>query len=343
MRVLVKASSKTYPVIIQPKASLTFTFPKNAVLVTDTIVAKKYPKHVKRFNTVLTFPAGEQHKRLVVIEQLAEQLVKHGADRSTALVAFGGGVVGDMVGLLASLYMRGVSVYQMPTTLLAMVDASIGGKTGVDLTSGKNLLGTFHQPEAVIIDPTFVQDLPDEQFRTGMAEVIKHGVIDGGLFNWLERQQDKIQQRDLTTMHQLLIKNIKIKAGIVAADETERDARMVLNLGHTFGHALEQLSGYAIPHGEAVAMGLLYAATYSKTSDIDRMIELLTYFGLPTHLGKPFTAKQMVKVMLADKKASQHTLTLIVPKAIGNVVIKRKLAPSTIEQFIARYHAEQNN
>ena len=347
MRISITTPHKKYSVIVEPNAFKKFTFPKDVIVVTDSIVRRKYASLLKK-HRVVSFTAGEQSKHLTVVEKLSQQLVKLGAQRSTSIIAFGGGVVGDVAGFLAAIYMRGIPVYQVPTSLLAMVDASVGGKTGVDLASGKNLLGAFHQPEAVIIDPQFLLKLPNDEFRNGMGEVVKHGVLDASLFTWLQRNADNINSRDIKTLTAMVGKNVKIKANIVQADERELGQRMLLNLGHTFAHAVEQLSGYSIPHGEAVAMGLMYAAHYSgwptkspkHLKQLQHLQQLLHIFSLPTHLETPYTAKQMMRVMSRDKKNTTRGITLVLPNAIGDVQIKGNISNAAIERFITQYHGE---
>src|SRR5579862_6560535 len=201
---------------------------------------------------------GEARKRLATLEQLAEQLARFGADRDAVILAFGGGVTGDVAGLLASLYMRGVDVGQIPTTVLAQVDASIGGKTGVNLTAGKNLLGTFHQPRVVLIDPDVLSTLPDREFRAGLYEALKCGVIGKpALFDCLEKIQLKALRGDAAAIEWVIAESVRLKAQIVSSDERENGLRRVLNFGHTIGHALEAESDYRrFLHGEAVAWGM---------------------------------------------------------------------------------------
>lgn len=333
MRITVNTPHKKYSVIIESKSIEKYSFPKNAIVITNSTLQRDCRKRFKE-NQIVHFSAGEAVKRLATVEQLCEQLVKLNADRSSSIIAFGGGIVGDIAGFVASIYMRGIPVYQVPTTLLAMVDASVGGKTGVDLKAGKNLVGTFHQPEAVVIDPTVLLALPEEEFINGMGEVIKHGLLDKKLFVWLERNRDKIRQRDLPTLQRMLIMNVKIKQAVVEADEKEAGTRMLLNLGHTFGHAIEKLSAYSIPHGQAVAIGLIYAALYSKFPDLDRLIDLLHYFKLPSHLEKPFAPEQMIRAMQNDKKNRGNNITLVLPQALGEIHIHRTATASSIRSFL---------
>src|SRR5271169_1779668 len=217
--------------------------------------------------TLLEMPNGERAKRLSTLEKLSEHLVKAGADRGATLVAFGGGVVGDVTGFLASIYMRGVDVIQIPTTVLAQVDAAIGGKTGVNLLAGKNLLGTFHQPRAVLVDPAVLKTLPAREYRAGLYESLKCGIIgDAGLFQLFEERHKEILAREPAVIEKVIADSVRLKAAVVSADEREAGLRQVLNLGHTIGHALEAETGYKLLlHGEAVVWGLV-AATYIALS-----------------------------------------------------------------------------
>src|SRR5712691_5194775 len=224
-------------------------------LISSLSVAGFDPKLVE-------MPDGERHKKLATIEYLAEKLTRLGADRESVIIAFGGGVVGDVAGLLASLYMRGVDVIQVPTTVLAQVDASIGGKTGVNLRAGKNLLGTFYQPRAVLIDPVVLTTLPEREFRAGLYEALKCGVIGNPeLFGQFEHNKEKILKRDSAALEWVIAESVKLKASVVSADEKEGGLRRILNFGHTIGHALEAETGYrGLLHGEAVGWGMIAAA-----------------------------------------------------------------------------------
>lgn len=338
MRITLNAKSKTYPIIIAPKAVESFRWPVGSVVVCDDQLLAEVKKRFKT-QTIIAIPSGERHKTLRNVEWLCDQLAQQHCDRQTSLIAVGGGVLGDMVGLAASVFMRGVKLYHVPTTLLAMVDSSIGGKNGVDLPSGKNLVGTIYQPEAVVIDPTWLATLPDEEFNNGLGEVVKHGVLDATLFAWLERNTKKIKQRHLSTLQKMIAMNVQVKAGIVSADETETDQRMLLNLGHTFGHAFETLSHYQLPHGQAVAIGLAYASAFSDLPERSRVLALLTEFHLPTQLAKPYAAKAVVQVMLTDKKHRGNKITLILPMHLGEVHIHRDIPTKQIEQFISQYQS----
>src|SRR6266550_2651306 len=243
-------------------------------VITVPPVRRKWGKKLQASLTAAGFMAklvemrdGERFKQLSTVEELAEKLARLGAGRNSVLVAFGGGVVGDVTGLLASLYMRGVDVVQIPTTVLAQLDAAIGGKTGVNLKAGKNLLGTFHHPRVVLIDPLVLSTLPQREFRAGLYEALKCGIIgDVELFLRFEQNRDQILKRDPLELEWLIAASVKLKAEVVSADEREGGLRRVLNLGHTIGHALEAETGYGqLLHGEAVAWGMIAATHIART------------------------------------------------------------------------------
>jgi 3-dehydroquinate synthase len=272
-------------------------------------------------------PDGERSKKLATVERLAEKLVQAGADRDAAVVAFGGGVVGDVAGLLASLYMRGVDVVQIPTTVLAQVDASIGGKTGVNLRAGKNLLGTFHQPRVVLIDPEVVSTLPEREFRAGFYEVLKCGVIGRvEIFARLEKMDVRQLRRDAAGLEWFIAEAVKLKAEIVAADEREGGLRRVLNFGHTVGHALEAVSGYRrFLHGEAVAWGMIAATHISRT--MNRCTELtarrirdavLSLGPLPR---VEIRSREILRAIQGDKKSRNGVVHFVLPREIGKVEV----------------------
>lgn len=270
---------------------------------------------------------GERSKKLATVERLAEKLVGLGADRDAAVVAFGGGVVGDVAGLVASLYMRGVDVVQIPTTVLAQVDASIGGKTGVNLRAGKNLLGTFHQPRVVLIDPEVLATLPEREFRAGLYEVLKCGVIGRPeVFSRLEKMDVGQLRRDAAALEWFIVEAVKLKAEIVAADEREGGLRRVLNFGHTVGHALEAASGYRrFLHGEAVAWGMIAATHISRAmnrcNDLTarRIREAVLRLGpLPrVEAG----SREIVRAIRGDKKTRGGRVHFVLPREVGKVEI----------------------
>ncbi|MDY0041173.1 MAG: 3-dehydroquinate synthase [Desulforhabdus sp.] len=274
----------------------------------------------------LLFAASEQNKRLSAVEGLARRLVKAGADRRSLLVAVGGGVTGDVVGFLASIYMRGIPHYQIPTTLLAQVDSSIGGKTGVDLPEGKNLLGSFHQPSFIWMEPQFFSTLSAEDFRQGMAEVIKTALIgDELLWKFLETHGNTIKRREPQALLRIVSACCAIKSKVVEADEKEAGYRRVLNLGHTAGHALERLSGYRIPHGDAVAVGMVVATKLAvrmgKISEdvLMRLEQLCRAWDLPRRIPSDYPAEALLAALKTDKKWEAGTLHFILPVRIGEV------------------------
>ncbi len=276
---------------------------------------------------VILFAASESNKRLSALEELSRQLARAGADRGSALVAVGGGVTGDVVGFLASIYMRGIPHFQIPTTLLAQVDSSIGGKTGVDLPEGKNLLGTFHQPQAIWMDPQFLDTLPEEEFRQGMAEVIKTAMIgDEVLWKYLESHAEAIERRESEAILRIVSACCILKAKVVQSDEKEAGYRRVLNLGHTVGHAIEKLSDYSIHHGDAVAMGLVAATTLAarlgkiSETDLERMENLCRFWKLPVRIPLSFLPEAILSAIKMDKKKVGSTLHFILPVKTGEVI-----------------------
>lgn len=304
-------------------------------IITDDKVKRLYGNKLKRTlekagitTEIFSFPNGEKSKRLETIEALANQMVEKQLDRSCKIIALGGGVVGDVAGLLSSLYMRGVPYIQIPTTLLAMVDSSVGGKTGIDLESGKNLLGTFNQPEKTLIDSQYLKTLPLKQIRNGLAEVIKYGVIkDPKLFTFIEENYEKILKLEGKEIAHIIKTSVKIKNGIVKRDEKEKGERMILNYGHTYGHAIERISNYTLLHGYAISLGMVIANKLAvkkdmlKYEDAKRIRTLLKKVGLPTVMVK----KPTYNDILSDKKKIGNTINFILPTKIGSVkIIKEK-------------------
>ncbi len=282
--------------------------------------------------TMMQLPDGEQFKTLETVAKLYSQLLEAKLDRRSPIIALGGGVLGDTVGFAAASYLRGVPFVQIPTTLLAMVDASVGGKTGVDLPQGKNLVGAFKQPEMVAIDPGVLETLPKAEYRAGLAEVVKHGIIDDiELFAALESGQF-----DLIW---LLQRAINVKIQIVEEDPFEMGRRAVLNLGHTFGHAFERLAGYNMRHGEAVAMGLVCAARlatqlgYCPGGITERIMVLLKNLQLPTR-PPPYPFEAVWAAMGTDKKWHGNTLRFILPREIGDVDIFQNIAENDVRAVL---------
>jgi 3-dehydroquinate synthase len=276
---------------------------------------------------VIQFAASEFDKRISSVELLARRLVNAGANRDSAIIAVGGGVTGDVAGFLASIYMRGIPCFQIPTTLLAQVDSSIGGKTGVDLPEGKNLLGTFQQPEQVYIDPRFTTTLPEEELRQGMAEVIKSAMIgDEVLWKFVETNFDAIKRRDSNTLSRIISASCLLKSRIVQADEKESGARRTLNLGHTVGHALEKLTDYRLRHGDCVAAGMIVASVLSNrlgklhAEDVQRLEGICETWGMPIRLPATIKSEAIVEAVRADKKRIGDKLHFIIPVRIGKVI-----------------------
>jgi 3-dehydroquinate synthase len=276
---------------------------------------------------VVQMPDGEPSKKLTTIETLAEKLSRLGADRKAVLIAFGGGVVGDVTGLLASLYMRGVELVQIPTTVLAQLDASVGGKTGVNLRAGKNLLGTYHHPRAVLIDPEVLHTLPLRDFRAGLYEALKCGIIGvPDLFLRFERKRAQILKRDPVEVEGLIAQSVKLKAEVVSADEQEGGLRRVLNLGHTIGHALEAETSYrSLLHGEAVAWGLIAATnialTVGRTDSVTagRIADAVLSLGRLPEV--KVNARKILARLQADKKTQNGAVHFVLPREIGKVEI----------------------
>ena len=272
----------------------------------------------------LFLPGGEDNKRLSPVEKLAEQMVECGADRSSLIVAMGGGIVNDMGGFLAAIFMRGIPVIQVPTTLLAQVDAAVGGKTGVNLVSGKNLIGSFHQPRAVLIDPDVISTLPDREYRAGLYEVIKCGVIASPeLFDVLWDQRDKVLARDPETVETIIAESVRIKAEVVSEDERESGRRRILNFGHTVGHALEAETHYErFLHGEAVALGMR-AATYLaeqtgwlNSEDSQQILTLIDAYG-PIPALDDIEPANLFRRLGSDKKTIRGRVHFVLPTRIG--------------------------
>ena len=299
--------------------------------------------------TILEMPDGERSKIFATIEQLAEKMAAKGADRNAAVIAFGGGVVGDLAGFLASIYMRGVVFFQVPTTLLAQVDAAIGGKTGVNLRTGKNMLGTFHQPRAVISDPELLATLPDREFRAGLFEVIKSGIIrDRKLFEVTETERAKLLARDPDTLERVIHDCTRIKAEVVSTDEKESDLRRILNFGHTIGHALEADTGYRhFLHGEAVGWGMAAAAMVGtavrKTSPelAQRIVScVLAYSPLPEVNSQ---GEEIVKRIRGDKKALDGKVNFVLPVSVGKVTIFNRVPDEVVVHAVQQLHYLSRN
>jgi len=303
-------------------------------IITNNTIKKLYQKKIdgifsKGLKTIwISIPDGEIHKRLVTCEKIHTRLSQKGAHRGSTLLALGGGVVGDICGFVAATYMRGINHIQMPTSLLAQVDSSVGGKTGVDLVTGKNLVGAFYQPKAVFIHTDFLKTLPKRELKCGLAEVIKYGIIwDKPLFNYLKKHSKSILKLNPTNLANIIYKSCAIKASVVKKDEKEANLRAILNYGHTLGHAIEALNGFKrIKHGEAIAMGMVFAAKlsfqtgYSQINHTQDIQSILKQYGLPTNYPK-YRGADYKKAILRDKKAIGKNIKFILVKKIGKVDI----------------------
>jgi 3-dehydroquinate synthase len=276
---------------------------------------------------MLTIPAGEEHKNRDTWSHLTDELLGSGAGRDTTIIALGGGVVGDLAGFVAATFMRGVPIIQVPTSLLAMIDASIGGKTGVDTPAGKNLVGAFHNPDEIVIDPEVLATLPLSPLRTGFAEAIKHGVIaDSAYFEFVREEVPSLLSPGGIggdSVSRLIVRSIEIKAEVVSRDERESGLRKVLNFGHTIGHAFEHLSGYALSHGEAVSIGMVLESTLAERAGIAEagtsaaVRDALTIAGLPVDRPQAISGEKILDTMRGDKKTRSGRIEYALPTRIG--------------------------
>ena len=324
---------------------------QRCAVITDANVGKKFAKAALKslsasgFEPVLiTVPAGEKSKCMAMVEYCHDQLAKHRLERKSFIVALGGGVVGDLAGFVAATYLRGIPFVQVPTSLLAQVDSSVGGKTGVNLKSGKNLVGAFYQPRLVLCDLDTLKTLPRREYISGLAEVIKYGIIyDAILFAQLERNLPKLLARDSTTLAAVVARCCEIKAEVVGQDETESGLRAILNFGHTIGHAIENSSGYGkFLHGEAISIGQVAAAKLSHkilglpSGDAERIEKLFSAAGLPVKIKLDSARrKKLFAAMKLDKKVSGGEVKFVLAEKIGKVVWGQPVPPSLIEQVLA--------
>jgi 3-dehydroquinate synthase len=293
---------------------------------------------------IITIPDGEQYKNLETVTHIYDELLKHKLDRKSALFALGGGVVGDITGFAASTYMRGISCIQVPTTLLAQVDSSVGGKTGVDHALGKNMIGSFWQPGLVWIDVETLKTLPKREVLAGLAEVIKYGVIyDKGLFDFLETSRDMILNLDHNALVHIIKRSCRIKAEVVAKDERESGLRAILNYGHTIGHAIETVTGYTrFLHGEAVAIGMYREAVLSRLlgfitqEQVTKIKAVIDSYGLPSEMPPDLNMDRFLASTQLDKKTEAGQLKFILPEKIGAVRIHKGITEKVIrESFVS--------
>jgi 3-dehydroquinate synthase len=345
----VELGERRYPIRIgrglldAPEALAALVTGRHALVVTDGNVAPHYLARVRaalagKAVQALVLPPGEQEKTLARFTEVMAALAAMGASRDATVVALGGGVVGDLAGFAAACWMRGVRFVQLPTTLLAMVDSSVGGKTAVDLPQGKNLVGAFHQPAAVLADTATLDTLPDRELSAGLAEVVKYGAIaDADFFAWLEDNAEALMARNPDALAHAIATSCRHKAGIVARDETEQGERMLLNFGHTFGHAIETEQGYGgLLHGEAIAVGMVLAARLSADmgrapwSDTARLAALLERFDLPVALPPGLPGEALLGRMKLYKKAVSGRIRLILWSGLGQAEVVPDVPESEI-------------
>ncbi|HEX3912248.1 MAG TPA: 3-dehydroquinate synthase [Steroidobacteraceae bacterium] len=322
---------------------------RDLLIVTNTTIAKLYLARLtgsfaQRHIAECILPDGEQHKTLQTAGWVLDALVANRMNRDATVLALGGGVVGDIAGFAASCYQRGIGYVQLPTTLLAQVDSSVGGKTGVNHSGGKNLIGAFYQPQAVIADTDALASLPDRELRSGLAEVIKHGVVwDPLLFAWLERNTPQLLARDPAALSYAISRSCEIKATVVARDERERNLRAILNFGHTFGHAIEAATAYEkYLHGEAVALGMIMAADLSVRMGLidaalkERLRDILARAGLPTDVPRIGAAKAC-ELMQMDKKVLRGAVRLVLLEKLGRAIVTDQYPKAAFEATLAEY------
>jgi len=324
---------------------------ERVMIITNPVVEKLYGDALKHSLTeegfrvaVLPVPDGEEHKSLRTAGRLYNKLSKHRAERTTSILALGGGVIGDLAGFVAATYMRGVPLVHIPTTLLAQVDSSIGGKVAVDHGRLKNMIGSFYQPSLVLSDTDALKTLGDKLLTDGLAEVIKYGVIrDEGLFRYIEEHIDDIKSLHAGALEHIVTRSAEIKAEVVSRDERDMGLRAILNYGHTLGHAIESVSGFGISHGASVALGMLAAAKISHhMGNLDkagllRLKNLVRRAGLPTVL-PDLKIKDIVKAMTHDKKALGGKVRFVLPRSLGRVFVTDEVEIATVEKILAEWN-----
>ncbi len=345
----VALGERSYPIYIgeqllsEPDLFAAHIKSKEVLIVTNETVAPLYLDEIKsaltayRLETVI-LPDGEQFKTLEIMQRIFDGLLQARMSRQVTVIALGGGVIGDMAGFAAACYQRGVPFIQVPTTLLSQVDSSVGGKTAVNHPLGKNMIGAFYQPQCVFADTSTLNTLDDRQFAAGLAEVIKYGLInDAEFFDWLEANMAGLIDRQPELLAQAIARSCQDKADIVAADEREQGVRALLNLGHTFGHAIETGCGYGVVlHGEAIAIGMVMAADLSQRlgwlnlATVERIKALLIAAGLPVNVPSEMTPERFMDLMAVDKKVQDGAIRLILLKAIGQAVISDDYPPAQL-------------
>lgn len=352
MKLTVNLGERAYPIYIGSGYLLNtslfseFIAHKKVCIVTNTTVAPLYLAKLQaliKTNVVVELPDGEQYKNLQNLELIFNELLKSKLNRNSLLVALGGGVVGDMTGFAAACYQRGIDFIQVPTTLLAQVDSSVGGKTGVNHPLGKNMIGAFHQPRLVVIDTDTLVTLPDRELAAGLAEVIKYGLIaNEDFFVWLEENIDALNARDEQVLTYAIQRSCEIKAEVVAKDEKEGGLRAILNLGHTFGHAIETAQGYGTwLHGEAVAVGMVMAVDMScrlawlPDSVLQRTKTLIKKAKLPILAPADMSVIDFIDAMAVDKKNVHGNIRLVLLQSLGEAVITEDFAVELMEAVIA--------
>jgi len=326
----------------------TLNIGETCIVVTNPIVNNLFGSKVvgsleeNNFHTiVLEIPDGEKYKSLKTANMLYDRLLSCGVDRKSCIISLGGGVIGDLAGFVAATYMRGIPFVQVPTTLLAQLDSSVGGKTAVNHSKGKNLIGAFYQPKLVWIDIKTLKTLPKRELKTGLAEAIKYAMIsDEKLFDYLKNNIHCVKKLDRTVLKHIITECCRIKADIVEKDEKENGLRTILNYGHTFGHALETLTNYKFRHGEAVAIGMICAADTSKKmakineENVSEQENLIRSAGLPTKIEQKISARTIVRIMQLDKKMLNGRMRMVLPRAIGQVFVDDHVPTTTLLEVL---------
>ncbi|RBW48167.1 3-dehydroquinate synthase [Marinobacter sp. F3R11] len=351
---------RSYPIVIGEgmlgKYDLSrYVCGSQVMIVTNDVVGPLYLEKARgcfpgKKVDVVVLPDGERHKDWRTLNLIFDALLEKRHTRKTTLVALGGGVVGDMTGFAAASYQRGVPFIQIPTTLLSQVDSSVGGKTGINHPLGKNMIGAFHQPEAVLIDTDTLQTLPPREVSAGLAEVIKYGLIrDIGFLGWLEQEVDQLVARDNESLAEAILRSCACKADVVAQDERESGLRATLNLGHTFGHAIETFAGYGNwLHGEAVGTGMVMAADLSERegsishADYDRIVRLIGRASLPVLPPENMTQADFMSLMAVDKKNLDGRLRLVLLRSVGDAVVTSDASPENLAATLAAFCRQEN-